>query len=440
MGNLKGFGVQPALERARVRISCSPKRVFQTVLFLCLSLICAATLASAQAGSLDPTFGTGGIFTFSTTSNGGGSNSASAIALQSDGKLVVAGQVGSRSGLLRLNTNGTLDTTFGTAGVVVSKLGGVVDQLFVGLAIQSDGKIVVSATGIPARGQVGRFNPNGSPDTTFGTAGVASLSMTAGLLVLQTDGRIIVTGASAGNASMARLQSNGQLDTSFGTNGQAPLAAGAGSITLQADGKILIGSGAFAAAAVLNPANGAGAVARYNTNGSLDKSFGISGLAASIVAPSALAVQSDGKILAAGSNVSQLALSGNVGGFGLVRLNSNGSVDTTLGTRGGVTTAFPGASLTDAFAVILQSNGDIVAAGEAGNAATSQLTESFALARYLGTGKLDSTFGTGGLVTTNFGNTAAAFITSLVLQSDGKIVAAGSNAGNTVEVARYLGQ
>lgn len=239
---------------------------------------------------------------------------------------------------------------------------------------------------------------------------------------------------------MARLQSNGQLDTSFGTNGQAPLAAGAGSITLQADGKILIGSGAFAAAAVLNPANGAGAVARYNTNGSLDKSFGISGLAASIVAPSALAVQSDGKILAAGSNVSQLALSGNVGGFGLVRLNSNGSVDTTLGTRGGVTTAFPGASLTDAFAVILQSNGDIVAAGEAGNAATSQLTESFALARYLGTGKLDSTFGTGGLVTTNFGNTAAAFITSLVLQSDGKIVAAGSNAGNTVEVARYLGQ
>jgi Domain of unknown function (DUF5122) beta-propeller len=81
-----------------------------------------------------------------------------------------------------------------------------------------------------------------------------------------------------------------------------------------------------------------------------------------------------------------------------------------------------------------------VAAGEAGSSGTSQLVESFALARYLGTGTQDSTFGTGGLVTTSFGGNAVAFITSIALQSDGKIVVTGADGRGGVGVARYLAQ
>jgi uncharacterized delta-60 repeat protein len=410
-----------------------PERTHHTAWFACAVLICVSSLAAAQAGHLDTTFGSAGIFTFSLTTNNGSSNQASAVALQSDGKIVVAGQLGSRSGLLRLTSNGSLDSSFGKGGVVVTKIGGVILQNFGGLAIQSDGKIVVAATGVPARGQVARFNSNGSLDTAFGSNGIARLPGAAGLLTLQPDGKIVVTGSNAGFGSLVRLQANGQPDTSFGTNGQAPLLEVASSIALQSDGKILTGAFGFFAP-------GAGLLARYNTDGSLDRSFGISGQAASTAPPSAIAVQSDGKILAAGANVSQLSLTGNASGFGLARFNSNGSIDTTFATRGGVTTGFPTTNTTADFAVAVQSNGDIVAAGEAGNNGTSRLVESFALARYLGTGKLDSTFGTGGLVTTNFGSNAVAFITSIVLQSDGKIVVAGADGLGGVGVARYLGQ
>jgi uncharacterized delta-60 repeat protein len=434
MTNAKDLSAQPTVKHGKLTTGNPlPERTLHITLFACVILICASSLAAAQAGHLDASFGSAGIFTFSLTTNNGSSNLASAVALQSDGKFVVAGQLGSRSGLLRLNPNGSLDSSFGNGGVVVTKIGGVILQNFGGLAIQSDGKIVVAATGVPARGQVARFNSNGSLDTTFGSNGIAAVQVATGLLVLQPDGKIVVTGSNGGFGSLVRLQANGQPDTSFGTNGQAPLLEVASSIALQSDGKILTGAFGFFAP-------GAGLIARYNTDGSLDKSFGISGQAASTAPPSAIAVQSDGKILAAGANVSQLSLTGNASGFGLARFNSNGSIDTTFATRGGVTTGFPTTTTTADFAVALQTNGDIVAAGEAGNNGTSQLVESFALARYLGTGKLDSTFGTGGLVTTNFGSNAVAFITSIVLQSDGKIVVAGADGLGGVGVARYLGQ
>ena len=415
------------------------RRISHIVVFVCVTLISAASQAAAQAGHLDTTFGTGGIFSLTDTTGSGSFNSANAVALQSDGKIVVAGQLGSRSALLRLNANGSLDTTFGSGGTVITRIGSNIQQVFVGLAIQSDGKIVVAATGVPPRGAAARFNADGSLDTTFGTAGVVSLPLAATGLALQLDGRIIVTGVSLGTGLMTRLLTDGGTDTTFGTNGLAALVAGPSSIALQSDGKILIGAGGLGAAPVLNPTPIAGSVARYNTNGSLDTSFGISGQAASVVAPSAVAVQSDGKILAVGANVSRLSVTGNSSGFGVVRFNPNGSIDTTFGSKGGVTTGFPTTTITGAFAVAIQSDGDIVAAGEAGNN-TSQLVESFALARYLGTGRLDSTFGKGGLVTTSLGSNADALISSLALLNDGKIVSAGTNGGGTLEVARYLGQ
>lgn len=419
----------------------SPRRFLITrpsQLVAWVAVISTSTLAIAQAGQLDKSFGTGGIF----TSNFGGPNTAvNAVAVQSDGKIVVggAGGPGGKAGLARVTTNGTLDTSFGTGGIVTSKFNSLAAAAtVVALAIQSDGKILAAADGIPARFAVGRFNVDGSVDATFGTSGFVQVGNAGGalLLALQPDGKIVV----AGNTQMARLISDGALDTSFGTGGLAVLLAQFPSgIALQSDGKILIASGGFSPpAAVLNPPPGAGSLARYTSNGSLDKGFGISGEATSVALPYAVAVQSDGKILVAGGIISRLIPTGNASGFGVVRFDPNGSIDTTFGTRGGATTGFGGLTLAGAYGLAIQPNGDIVAAGEAGTVGT-ELTLSFALARYNTAGRLDITFGAGGKVTTSFGSNGLALITGVVLQTDGKIVVAG-DANSNFAVARYLAQ
>ena len=134
---------------------------------------------------------------------------------------------------------------------------------------------------------------------------------------------------------------------------------------------------------------------------------------------------------------------GNPSGFGIMRFLSGGDTD-TFGTKGGVITAFPGMSIGGTATVALQTNGDIVAAGNAGLAPSnqSQFTSSFALARYLSGGQLDTTFGNGGRISTSFASASVAFIAAMAIQNDGKIVVAGetgSVAGN-IAVARYLAQ
>jgi len=395
---------------------------------------------AAQAGQLDPTFGTGGIFSSNFGNTFGAS--ANAVALQTDGKIVIvgAGGPGGTGGLARINSNGTLDASFGSGGVVTSNFNDLAAATIVlGVAVQSDGKIVAAANGIPSRFAVGRFNSDGSVDTTFGTNGFTLVGNAGGalLLALQSDGKIIVVG----NTQMARFNSTGQLDTTFGSGGLAVLLAPLPSaIALQPNGKILIASGASTPPqAVLNPPPGSGSLARYNSNGSLDKGFGISGEAASVALPSAVAVQADGRILVAGTINNKLIATGNSTGFGVVRFNANGSIDTTFATRGGATTGFAGLGLAGAFAMAIQSNGDIVTAGEAGNSSVSQLTLSFGLARYTTAGKLDATFGSGGTVTTSFGSNGIALVSGTVLQTDGKIVVAG-DANSNFAVARYLAQ
>jgi uncharacterized delta-60 repeat protein len=403
----------------------STRHAFQSTL-ACLIVFSLSALAVAQAGHLDTSFGNGqpGLFSFSQSSVNGSSTYATAMGLQSDGKIVVAGQIGNRSGLLRLTTKGQLDSTFGIGGVVTSRIGGDINQIFTSMAIQTDGKILVTASGCPPRDDLARFNADGTLDTTFGTSGIASVAFSATGVALQSDGKILVTGSSYPNYVMARLLSNGQMDSTFGSGGQAPLLAAASSVVQQSDGRILVASG------YLN----AGLLARYNTNGSLDKTFGISGAAASITPFTSIALQSNASIVGVGTNTATLTLGGNVSGFGLARFNSTGNIDTTFGARGGVTTGFPKANAS-ANSVAIQINGDLVTAGSASTSSNS----SFAVARYLSTGKLDSTFGTGGLVTTSFGNNSVG-VASVVLQGDGKILVAGTVAGSVIEVARYLSQ
>ena len=403
------------------------------------TLVLIPSLALAQAGQLDSSFGKGGIF----VSNFGGSSGAiNALALQADGKIVVGGSGPSGPAAFgRITTSGAFDPSFGNGGVVSSTFNAQAAKAFVvALAIQADGKIVAAANGIPSRFAVGRFNPDGSVDTSFGNSGFVQVPNAGGavLLTIQPNQDIVAVGST----QIARLTSTGQLDTTFGNGGLAVLLnLMPSAIALQSDGKILIASGAFQSPplAELNPIPGAGTLARYNPNGSLDRSFGVSGQAASVALPSAAAVQIDGKILVAGTVVSKLIASGNATGFGVVRFNPNGSLDTTFGVQGGTATGFGSLTIAGAYGMAIQSNGDIVTAGEAGKINNNQLTLSFALARYGIAGLLDTTFGNHGTVTTGFGSNAQALITAIALQTDGKIVVAG-DANSNFAVARYLSQ
>jgi uncharacterized delta-60 repeat protein len=424
--------------------------LLKTGLFICIAVLSVTGMTWAQAGQLDKTFATKGIFLLNSLGRQGGSTR---VALQTDGKIVFAApsgdpqQLNNGIALVRLNTNGTPDASFGTAGAVVF---GVDHTVPVGVAIQPDGKILVGSTaGQNADGAgnaLARFKSNGSVDNSFGTGGhVETLFLGiagSAAIALQPDGKILMIGSNA----LARFDSNGQLDTSFGTGGLSALPfLGAAAIALQSDGKLLIAS------APLFNSDTSGVIVRFNPNGTLDKTFGLFGQISSVASGglfgpaaaavvSSIALQADGKFIVAGAITSKLINppGSNSTGFGLVRYNRNGSIDTSFGTAGGILTNFGSNPNATAFALAIQSNGDIIAAGQAGSG--------LALSRYSSAGKLDTTFGSSGTVTTSLGSNASA-ISSLAIQSDGKIIAAGSIFSITnaqfeaqAAVARYLAQ
>ena len=209
----------------------------------------------------------------------------------------------------------------------------------------------------------------------------------------------------------------GDLDVSFGVDGKVTTdidgsAGNASGVALQADGKIVTaarGTGDFT-------------VVRYNQDGTLDTSFGNGGIAsADLGSPFDetfdVAIQSDGKIVAVGAT-------GSID-FGLARFNTDGSLDTTFDEDGKVTTVF--GSLDEAFAVAIQPDGKIVAVGHTDNPSTG--TGDFAVARYNSNGSLDTTFGNGGKVTTDFGGEDRG--DGVLIQADGKIVVAGGTGVNS---------
>jgi len=392
------------------------------------ALLAVPSLLMAQAGSLDPTFGSQGIATTPGTS-------FAAAALQSDGKIVAVGASSNGPTVLRYHTNGALDSTFGTGGQVT--LNNNDSGSAFAVAIQRDGKILVAT---PDKEQLGifRLNTNGSLDTSFGSKGVAAISSTSifltpaiGTIALAGDKILVVAqSTSFGSEVFARLLSNGTLDSSFGTNGAAALASGAQMLALQPSGKILVLASMFTQ----------GAVSRYEANGSLDATFGGAGQAAGFGTGGAMAViDSSSKFIVAGSLVTPpLTPPVNTMGFLLVRYKSNGNIDTTFGKNGVTTTPFPGNQFSAVAAGALESNGDIVAGGSTAATPNDSRISDFALARYTASGTLDTTFGTNGLVTTTIGSAGSA-INTLLIQTNGKILAFG-NSGAGTTIARYLSE
>jgi len=425
------------------------------LLFTIAILLFASTYASSQAGELDNTFATGGIFEAPSATS-----SEYALAIQSDGKIVVAGTGLASNGdtvdvLLRLNTNGTLDTTFGSGGVFsISPKNAVLPNGFFGVAIQPDGKIVAVAAGLIGV-QVVRLASNGTLDTTFGTGGLtASVTVPGGIgsggLALQANGDIVIVAGALNPSLMARFTTSGQLDTTFGTGGQVNLQYGTPTqVAVMSNGKILVTSGATGKLILFPFPNAqAGAITRYNSDGTVDTTFGAAGTASTVSSASALVLQSNGKILVGGAITSKVNAPGTANdvGFGIVRYNPNGSSDSTFGTGGVAITDF-GTTAADsgAYALAVQSNGDVVAAGAAGASSFGTFTNSsFGLSRYTSTGELDTTFGTDGITITTVVIGRISWVNAMAIQSDGKIVVGGISSANVDSengyVARYLSQ
>jgi uncharacterized delta-60 repeat protein len=345
-------------------------------------LFCSSTFMMAQAGSLDPTFGTGGIVTTPNTNTGCPVNVNCSIAIQSDGKIVVAGASSSVDtgglALARFNTNGSVDTTFGSNGIVTYTNSSGVGGAF-GLALQSDGKIV-TAGAIGFDLTVFRFNTNGTLDTTFGTGGFVEtraaglvFSPVLGGLGILPDGKIVV----ATGPVIIRLLTDGAFDSSFGTSGVAQLLSTAQSMSLLSNGGALVAS---------EVSFSTGAATLYSSTGGLSSSFGVAGQVANFGSMAAILPLSDGKIAMGGTLANTAPASGSTAtqGFVVTRYNSNGGVDNTFGTHGANVAAFPGEGYSVVLALAVQSNGDIVAAGytQVNNPGFGSTSSDFALARY----------------------------------------------------------
>ena len=335
------------------------------------------------------------------------------------------------SGARALAAPGDLDPSFGTGGKVTTDFGATNDHASA-LVLQPDGKLVAAggARGYPSEYDFGlaRYNPDGSVDGTFGSGGKVTTDFggadVAGALVRQADGKLVAAGA-AGTASgssfgLARYHPDGSLDRTFGAGGKVttPFAGydQALAVIVQPDGK-LVAAGAMSA----EPVASNFALARYNADGSLDATFGVGGkvvtdFGGDYDVAAALAIQPDGKLVAAGRG-------GTAFDFAVARYNANGSLDASFGTGGKVTTSILGSD--EARDLVLQPDGKLVAAGSTG---TGLAAPDFALVRYLPNGSLDPTFGFFGVVTTDFGGSDRA--AALQLQPDGKLVAAGTAAGN----------
>jgi uncharacterized delta-60 repeat protein len=416
------------------------RRTSIAILLSCALIASSAIAARAVAGSLDAGFGSDGMVTTNFTLH---RDYGMAVAIQADGKIVVAGRAaghGGMFGLARYKAHGHLDPTFGGDGLVTTNFTPKADTARA-LAIQANGKIVVAGGTGGAHGNfaLARYNPSGHLDPTFGQKGRVTTNFTAGAdaaraLAIQANGKIVVAGAAGGadgKFALARYNSNGHLDPTFSLNGKAVtnftvgLPDGANAVAIQDDGRIVL-------AGVAGGKDSQFAVARYRRNGTLDPAFGLNGKVTTNFTvgeadgANAVAIQADGKIVAAGFD----SRSNGTRRFALARYNPDGSLDSTFESGDGMLdTSLTGNDV--AFAVALQANGKIVASGGASG--------KFGVARYLPDGTRDTSFSHDGEVTTNF-SAGTDVARSMSIQSNGKIICAGSaNSHGVFAVARYWG-
>ena len=393
-----------------------------TAIVLGLVLVLASRSVQAAIALLDPSFGGDGRV---VTDMNGGTDNGRSVVVQTDGRIVVSGFDSTAQDfvLVRYHADGSLDTTFDGDGKVSTDFGG--NEQAQDMALQADGKIVVVGLS-NASGNfdfaVARYNTDGSLDATFDGDGRASTDLNGGAsdqafaVAIQGDGKIVVGGFS-GSADFAvvRYHTNGSLDTTFSADGIVLTDFGGNdqvrALALQTDGKIV-------AAGFSNTPTGDVAVARYHTDGTLDTAFDADGLVTTDFSGGsdqgrAVVVQDDSKIVVAG-----LAPGSD---FALLRYHANGSLDTSFDTDGRVITNFGGTSNDQANDMVLQPDGKLVVAG------LSDVTGNFdfAVARYHTDGGLDGDFIAGGWATVDFGGSSNDQAYGIAVQTNGLLVVVG---------------
>lgn len=418
-------------------------------------LLASFAAIAQQPGSLDPLFGNAGKI---ITTIDGGQSKATAVALQNDGKIVIAASFNSPLTAndfvcLRYNNDGSIDETFGSNGMVLTDLQLGSDDIPTSIAIQPDGMIVIggySDNGSNKEAAIVRYDSNGAIDSSFGTNGISLIDFDNGLndeihslKIHALTGNIIVGGNAIESSSIAkpviaRVLTDGSLDISFEGNGIRLLDIGnldyqyffsVEDLVVQPNGRIsAVGWRDFPGLSWDSDYW----ACRVNSDGSMDDTFSGDGVAVYNGGFNghdrgfAMTLESDNSIrMAGGGYVSTLQYE--MSAFGIDANGSSNSWDIV---------ADFGSSLADiAYAMSKDSNGNYILAGSSGS--TSNKT--FAIVRASSSGSLDSNFGTGGKVSTTFGTNALNECLHMTLQSDDKIIAVGY-AGNDIAIARYLGE
>src|SRR5690349_19998107 len=442
-------------------------KVTHTFLATIIVMLTTAVISLAQTtvGNLDPTFGTGGTV---RTDFAGNIDQANAVAIQPNGQIVAAGSSFSNSKTVedfivaRYNANGSLGKRFGRNGKITTDFFRNVDSISA-IAIQPDGRIIVAgfaqlagSGGTPRVFALARYRSDGQPDTTFGNGGVITTSFggnfaAASAVMVQPDGKIVIAGTvdfnpdlpgSGLDFALARYNASGTLDGSFGKGGKVVFdffgsfdqANGA---VLQPDGKIIVvGSASYDS---LNRDIGF-ALARFNTDGSIDFGFGTGGkqitdFFGAGAKANGVVLQQDGKFVVAGT-ASDSSTRPVATDIAVARYNADGSLDSAFGTAGETAIPFAGSSTEQGNALALTTDGKIVVAGAAFK--TLATPPDFALVRYNSNGSLDTGFGSGGTITTDVaGGTDE--VKAVAIQSDGKVVAAGRSFRSNIDLslARY---
>jgi uncharacterized delta-60 repeat protein len=413
---------------------------------------------SLATGSLDSTFGTSGLLRLHLS--GSGYLERIQIAADSNGDIVGLDGDGSSPQqyyLVRLTPNGQLDPTFNGSGSV-SVLGPAGSKFFfaTGLAVQPNNQIVVLGFGStdydnPYAFELNRYSASGSLDTTFGDgsggAGITLISTKSPALIhasgaaLEPNGQLLLSGTSSGDALVARLNADGTPDTSFGNTGQGVADIDLGSdqdwasaLAQQPDGKVVVVGSTDPTDGLQSSATDF-AILRLNSDGSRDTSFGTNGVTLSDFTGKAqrltqVAVEPNGQILAAGS---QNESSGVVAV--LLRYNANGTLDTSFGSAGevvvGAGQAAPGENLISS--IVPLSGGSVLVAGSLRS--TSGSSAGAFVEEFNADGSISSQFASSGSYTEDINgstNTTETAVGLLSNPSDGSLYLGGSSVAGSV--------
>ncbi|MEO7210058.1 MAG: T9SS type A sorting domain-containing protein [Chitinophagaceae bacterium] len=418
----------------------------KTLITFFIAIICFNQKINAQAGTLDPTFGEGGVLivdasTFSPQS-----------LIQPDGKILM----NSSGNLDRFNPDGSYDEGFGINGRSTNKFNGKVYSTNNNFTLQEDGKILClgqyQASLQSFLSGVFRCNPDGSLDSSFGinaldTVKIDVLQYPTGIVV-QQDGKIVVSGDvrksqyDQKRTFIYRLLPNGGLDPTFGIGGivvnKHTDEINSKSLIIRPDGKLIMGSDYnFLDVPEYH-------LESFNQDGSVDAGFGTNGIAKYIFGEGHpgdwfttmynLALQTDGKILCTGtSGIDYWHMA-------LCRFNVNGTIDENFGENGGVITPFQDSVPVFSFGVDLQPDGKILTCG----GALTGINSVIVVCRYNVNGQLDNSFAENGIATiTN--DTAKLGATSIRYLPDSKILVTGQLTSNSqgqatkIVLARFNG-